>query len=105
MEAKNNLVNPLYSNNIKSNVGKQFLRLVTRHFLKVHKLNEIFNKNTLKVSYSCMRSMSSILTNHNKKILAENEKQYECNCKNKNECPLQNKCLTPRVFMRLMLST
>ena len=66
--------NPPYSNNVKSNVGKQFLRLVRRHFPKGHKLNKIFNKNTLKVSYSSMRSMSSILTSHNKKILAENEK-------------------------------
>ena len=45
-----------------------------------------------------MRSMSSILTSHNKKILAENQKQYECNCRNKNECSLENKCLTPRVI-------
>ena len=45
-----------------------------------------------------MRSMSSILTSQNKKILAENENQYECNCRNKNECPLENKCLTPRVI-------
>ena len=45
-----------------------------------------------------MRSMGSILTSHNKKISAENEKQYEWNCRNKNECPLENKYLTPRVF-------
>ena len=94
----NSWFNPPYSNNVKSSVGKQFLRLVRRHFPKGHKLNKIFNKNTLKVSYSCMRSMSSILTSHNKKILAENEKQYECNCRNKDECPLENKCLTPRVI-------
>ena len=64
--------NPPYSNNVKSNVGKQFLKLGRRHFPKCHKLNKIFNKNTLKVSYSCMRNISSILTSHNKKILAEN---------------------------------
>ena len=52
-----------------------------------------------------MRSMSSILTSHNKKILAENEKQYECNCKNKNECPLQNKCLTPQVIYEADVTT
>ena len=58
-------------------------------------------KNTtfaFKVSYSCMRNMSSILRSHNKKILAENEKQYECNCRNKDECPLGNKCLIQRVI-------
>ena len=87
--------NPPYSNNVKSNVGKQLLRLVRQHFPKGHKL-KIFNKNTFKVSYSRMRSMGSILTSHKKKILAENKKQYECNCRNTNECPLGNKCLTPR---------
>ena len=45
-----------------------------------------------------MRNMSSILTSNNKKILAETEKQYECNYRNKDECPLDNKCLTPRVI-------
>ena len=25
----------------------------------------------------------------------ENEKQYECDCRNKDECPAENKCLTP----------
>ena len=33
-----------------------------------------------------------------KKILVENEKQYECNCRNKGECPLENKCLIPQVI-------
>ena len=45
-----------------------------------------------------MRNMSSVFTSHNKKILAENEKQHECNCRNKDECPLDNKYLTPRVI-------
>ena len=53
--------NPPYSIIAKSNVRKQFLKLVRRHFRKCHKLNKIFNKNTLKVSYSCMRNMSSVL--------------------------------------------
>ena len=61
--------NPPYCNNVKSNVGKQFLKLVRRHLPKGHKLNKIFKKNTLKVSFSCMRNMSSILTSHNKTIL------------------------------------
>ena len=89
-----------YSNIVKSNVGKQFLKLVWRRFPKGHKLSKIFNKITLKVSYSCMRNMSSILTSHNKKILAENEKQYECNCRNNDECPFEQKCLTPRVIYK-----
>ena len=31
-------------------------------------------------------------------ILAENEKKYECNCRKKVECPLESKCLIPRVI-------
>ena len=38
------------------------------------------------------------MTGYNKKFLAENEKQYEWNCRNKDECPLENKCLTPWVI-------
>ena len=38
--------NPPYSNNVKSNVAKQFLKLVRQHFSKGHKLNETFNKIT-----------------------------------------------------------
>ena len=79
--------NPPYSNHVKSIVGKQFLRS-----------DKIFNKNTLKASYSCMRNMSSISTKQKKKILAGNEKQYECNCSNKNESPLENQRLTARVI-------
>ena len=83
---------------VKSNIGKQPLKLVRQHFPKGHKLNKILNKNNFKVSHSCMRNMSSMLTSHNKKILAENEMQYECNCRNKDGFPLVNKCLTPRVI-------
>ena len=42
--------------------------------------------------------MSFVLSSYNRKILAENEKQYECNCKNKDECPLDKNCLTLRVI-------
>ena len=45
-----------------------------------------------------MRNMTSILKSHNKKIVAENEKQYQCNCRNRDECPLENKYLTPQIM-------
>ena len=45
-----------------------------------------------------MRCISSILTSQNKKILLGNEKQNESNCRDKDECPLENKCLTARVI-------
>ena len=52
--------NPPYSSTVKANVGKLFLKLVKQHFPKGHKLHKIFNKNTIKVSYSCLKNMSSV---------------------------------------------
>ena len=46
--------NPPYSNNLKGNVRKQFLKLFRWYFPKAYKFDKIFNKNTLKVSYSCI---------------------------------------------------
>ena len=45
-----------------------------------------------------MRNMASIIASHNKKILRPNIQDYGCNCRKKNECPMQNKCLTPNII-------
>ena len=37
------------------------------------------------------------MLSHKRNILVENEKQFECNCRNKDELPVENKCLTLRV--------
>ena len=57
--------NPPFSKSVNSNVVKTFLNLIKRHFPKTNKLYKIFNKNTVKVSYSCMSNMASILSLHN----------------------------------------
>ena len=60
-----------YTNNkckcVSTNVAKAFLKLVTKHFPKSHKLHKLFNRNTVKVSYSCMNNMSKVIKRHNKK--------------------------------------
>ena len=41
--------NPLYSMNLKTNVGKKtFLKLLQKHFLPSHPMYTIFNKNKIK---------------------------------------------------------
>ena len=45
--------NPPYSNNVETNVGKCFLSRIDQHFPKSNPLHKIFNRNTLKLSYSC----------------------------------------------------
>ena len=45
-----------------------------------------------------MRNISSIIASHKKSILRPKAKEYGCNCRNKESCPLQNHCLTPKVI-------
>ena len=47
----NNIVwfNPHYSQNVKANIRKIFLKLVKKHFPRGYKLYKIFNRNTLKL--------------------------------------------------------
>ena len=80
--------NPPYSINVETNIGKTFLKLVRKHFPRNNSFHKIFNKNTIKISYSCMRNISSIIASHNKSILCPKAKEYGCNCRNKESCPL-----------------
>ena len=92
--------NPTYSANIKMNIGKTFLNLIKEHFPKTNKLHNIFNKNTVKISYSSMSNISSILSGH-KNLLNPTVNQYGCNCRIREDCPPQTQCLTPKLFIEL----
>ena len=41
-----------------------------------------------------------MISSHNKHILNSNSTEYRYNCDNRDECPLENKCLTPRIVYR-----
>ena len=46
------------------------------------------------LSHSCMSSMSSVIKQHNCKKLSTTENiDWLCNCRNKENCPLDGKCL------------
>ena len=42
-----------FSLNVQTNVGEIFLKVVKRHFPKENLQHKIFNKNMLKINYSC----------------------------------------------------
>ena len=94
---KRNIIwfNPPYNINVATNIGKYFLSLIKKHFPRNHKFYRIFNKNNVKVSYSCMPNVKSFINGHNKKITsppqAENHMRG-CNCRNKDLCPLSKNC-------------
>ena len=106
---RNNILwyNPPFSKNVSTNIGHRFLALVHNHFPRDHKLRKIFNRNTIKISYSWMKSTKEIIDNHNKRILnssgntnvpADNTKNNKtCNCRQKNACPLTENCLESSV--------
>ena len=56
---------PPYAMNVKTNIGKEFFKLLNKHFPLNNELNKLFNKNTVKLSYSCTKNMDAIITAHN----------------------------------------
>ena len=93
--------NPPFSSNVKTNVGKEFLKLVRKHFTPEHKLHSLFNRMNLKLSYSCMPNIGNIIKSHNSKILNENQIPSKlCNCRKPNECPMEGNCLVPCVVYK-----
>ena len=92
--------NPPYSKSVKTNIDKLFLRLTNKHFPPTHKYRKIFNRKTIKISYSCMPNIKSKISIHNKIILNKpvNQTTRKCNCINKNTCPLNGNCLLQNIL-------
>ena len=88
-----NWFNPPFNKNVSSNVAKRFLNLLDNYFPKSSKLHAIFNRNTVKVSYSCTQNMSSTIKSQNKKVMKKDvKKSKSCNCRVKSKCPLNGQC-------------
>ena len=61
--------NPPNSMNVQTNIGREFLNLVSKHFPKNHRYSKIFNKNNIKVINSCTDNLQTIIKKDNRKIL------------------------------------
>ena len=67
---------------------------------------KIFNKYTVKISYSCSKNISSIISGQNKKITEKpSPVERECNCRNREQCPLENKCLTKNIVYEAKITS
>ena len=71
------------------------MKLIVKHFPKGHRYHKIFNKNTIKLSYSCMQNMGNVITKHNNKLLFQIFEQPTqiCNSRDKASCPVSRNCL------------
>ena len=99
--------NPPFNMDVQTNIGNRFLSLIRKHFKKSNPLYKIFNTNTIKLSYSCMPNMASIISKHNKQLLNNtlNPSSRTCNCRSKPDCPLNGHCLTSCIIYKAVLST
>ena len=102
--------NPPYSVHVQTNVARSFLCLIDKHFPKSHVLHKIFNRNNVKVSYSCMNHMArTIIKSHNAKILGKvgrsSASDKQCNCRKKDLCPLDGACLTNNIVYKATITT
>ena len=75
----------------KSNI---FLNLLNKHFPRNHRLKKILNRNSVKISYSCTKTMKTIIKNHNKNILGKKPSMdtSTCNYRNKKDFLLNGQC-------------
>ena len=100
--------NPPFSKNVKTNIARNFLQLIDKHFPRTSRLYKIFNRNSVKVSYSCMSNIKSVISNRNQHLLGkknEPEKKETCNCHVKDKCPLDSKCLSTSIVYKAEIST
>ena len=79
--------NPPYNLNVKTNVGKKFLGLVKKYFIKGGKIDEtgfnlskILNVHTVKLSYSTTSNIARHLVKHNHKVLNQETRSAQKAC-------------------------
>ena len=97
--------NPPFSQTVKTNVAKKFFHLLDKQFSKAHLSHRVFNRNTVKVSYSCMNNISQIIKQHKKHVSKKKEIQTpKCNCRNKNDCPMNGNCKVNNVIYKRTVS-
>ena len=98
--------NPPYSKNVATNVGRAFLKILDEEFPKEHVLHKIFNRNTVKISYSCMSNLKQNIDGHNKSILHKKiVPPKTCNCRKPAECPMDGNCLKESVIYQATVTT
>jgi hypothetical protein len=100
---------PPFCKSVKTKIGRIFRELVEKHFTPEHPFYKILNKNTLKISYSCLPNMKAVLNAHNKKVTNKDDtsktKAPLCNCEEINKCPVEGRCLLKNVVYKADVST
>ena len=98
--------NPPFDLGVQTNIGKEFFKAVDESFPVGHELRPICNRNTLKLSYSCMPNIKSTIDSHNKRKLNTKpvEEAQPCNCRIKDNCPLNGQCRTKNIVYQATIT-
>ena len=94
-----------------TNVPKTFLTLKDKHFPKDKRLSKIFIRNKIKLIYSCLTNVKQTIFNNNHRLLQLHRMKEStqdsklCNCRQKNSCPLDGKCLTKCIVHKATVTT
>ena len=99
--------NPPFSRNVATNVGLSFLKILDEEFPKGHVLHKIFNRTTVKISYSCMLNLKRKLDGHNKSTLRKTNivPPKAFNCRQPAHCLLDGNCLKSAVIYQATVAT
>ena len=68
--------------------------LLKKHFPTSHILHKIFDNNTVKISYSCMKNINFVISSNNKSLLNPRTTSLGHDCQRKEICPLSGECFT-----------
>ena len=92
---------------VVNNLGKEFFKILKRNFPSGSQLYKIFNKNCIKLSYSCMPNINGIINRSNIAKLGTKKHKVidKCNCRDKVRCPLEGKCKQECVVYKVEVYT
>ena len=91
-----------------TNVGRTFLKILDEEFPENHVFHKIFNRNTVKISYSCMPNLKQKIDGRNKSILQKTNAPpilKACNCRRPADCPMAGNCLRSSVIYQATVTT
>ena len=107
---KRNIIyfNPPFNAAVTTNIERQFLALIDKHFPPHNEYHKLFNRITVKVSYSCSPNMRAPISAHNKSILKQSRNAPEplqCNCRN--PCPMNGtgECRLDNIVYKATVTT
>ena len=99
--------NPPFSQNVETNIGATFLKLIDTCFPPGHRLQPTINRHTVKISYRTMPNMANVISRHNTHTVKQQqpptqEEARTCSCskavKDSGTCPMAGQCLLDNII-------